>query len=78
MGFYPDDTPVSAAEPVIELAPGVPFGFSFIGTAWSEYELIGMAYAFEQSTRVRATGRKAYDAAIPKTQLQDVMLGYMQ
>ncbi|KAF9224888.1 amidase signature enzyme [Gyrodon lividus] len=54
-------------------APGMPFGLCFMGTAYSEYQLIGFAYAFEQATQVRLKGRKAFVDAIPKTQLKDVM-----
>jgi amidase len=43
-----------------------------MGTAYSEFKLIGYAYAFEQATHVRLQ-RRAYDAAIPRTQLTDVM-----
>lgn len=32
---------------------GLPVGISFIGSAWSEGRLIGLAYAFEQQTRAR-------------------------
>jgi amidase len=32
---------------------GLPVGVSFFGRAWSEPKLIGLAYAFEQATRVR-------------------------
>ena len=32
---------------------GLPVGLSFIGEAFSEARLIGLAYAFEQSTRAR-------------------------
>ncbi len=32
---------------------GLPVGISFIGSAWSEVRLIGLAYAFEQQTRAR-------------------------
>jgi amidase len=31
----------------------LPVGINFFGDAWSEPELIGLAYAFEQATRVR-------------------------
>ena len=55
-------------------APGVPIGLSFLGTAWSEYALIGFAYAYEQHTLTRLA-RRAYEEAIPATQLADV-LGY--
>ncbi len=32
---------------------GLPVGVSFFGRAWSESKLIGLAFAFEQATRVR-------------------------
>jgi amidase len=32
---------------------GLPIGLSFIGKSWNEKQLIEMAYAFEQATRVR-------------------------
>jgi amidase len=32
---------------------GLPIGLSFIGTAWSEPKLIGLAYAYEQGTKHR-------------------------
>lgn len=34
-------------------ASGMPVGLSFMGTAWNEKQLIEIAYAFEQTTRVR-------------------------
>lgn len=34
---------------------GLPIGLSFWGRAWSEQKLIGLAYAFEQSTKARIT-----------------------
>jgi amidase len=50
----------------------VPFGLSFLGTAFSDFELIGFGYAYEQKTQTRLS-RKAFPAAIPKTQLKDVI-----
>jgi amidase len=32
---------------------GLPVGLTFIGRAWSEQKLIGLAFAFEQATRRR-------------------------
>lgn len=32
---------------------GLPLGLTFMGRAWSEAELIGLAYAFEQATKAR-------------------------
>jgi Asp-tRNA(Asn)/Glu-tRNA(Gln) amidotransferase A subunit family amidase len=34
-------------------APGVPFGLSFLGTAFSEFKLISYAFAYEQKTMTR-------------------------
>lgn len=36
---------------------GLPVGISFMGTAWSESKLIGLAYAYEQATRHRQPPR---------------------
>jgi amidase len=32
---------------------GLPLGITFVGTAWSEFRLIGLAYAFEQAAHAR-------------------------
>jgi len=36
---------------------GLPLGITFMGRAWSEPELIGMAFAFEQATKARKAPR---------------------
>jgi len=36
---------------------GLPVGLSFVGVAWSEGRLIGLAYAFEQATHARQAPR---------------------
>lgn len=73
LGFYPDNVTIGSAGPnTVYPAPGVPIGLSFLGTAWSEYELIGFGYAYEQYTQTRLQ-RLAYTAAIPTTQLADVI-----
>lgn len=36
---------------------GLPVGISFIGGQWSDGTLIGLAYAFEQATKVRQPPR---------------------
>lgn len=55
MGQSPANTTVAYNErgTLVEMAPGIPFGLSFIGPAWSEASLIGFAYAYEQRTMVR-------------------------
>jgi amidase len=45
-----------------EWVRGLPLGVSFIGPAWSEALLIGIAYAFEQRTKARKP--PAYPAAL--------------
>ncbi|KAK7449249.1 hypothetical protein VKT23_013394 [Stygiomarasmius scandens] len=73
LGFYPDNTTTQSAGPLtVYPAPGVPFGLSFLGTAFSEFDLIGFAFAYEQKTQTRLA-RKAFPAAIPSTQLADVI-----
>ncbi|KAG6901830.1 hypothetical protein C0995_007401 [Termitomyces sp. Mi166 len=73
LGFFSDNVTVERAGPeTVYPAPGVPFGLSFLGTAFSEFDLIGFAYAYEQKTQTRLA-RKAYPAAIPQTQLIDIL-----
>ncbi len=73
MGFFPDDTVKAERWPGIYYpAPGIPLGLSFLGGRWKEFELIGLGYAYEQGTRTRLK-KLAYAAAIPKTQLGDVI-----
>lgn len=50
----------------------MPFGIAFSGTAFSEYDLIKYAYAYEQATHTRLQVL-AYSDAIPKTQLVDIL-----
>jgi amidase len=74
LGFQPDDVELlpTTPSPIYTQAPGLPFGIAFMGTAYSEFKLISYAYAFEQATHVRLK-RRAYDSAIPRTQLTNVM-----
>ena len=50
----------------------MPFGIAFMGTAFSEFNLISFAYAYEQATLNRLKIR-AFPEAIPKTQLAEVV-----
>ncbi|KAI0044868.1 amidase signature enzyme [Auriscalpium vulgare] len=72
LGFQPDNVTATPANPVVENGPGFPFGLSFMGTAFSEFSLISYAFAYEQATHTRLK-RLAFPAAIPKTQLVDVI-----
>ncbi|PIL28885.1 transporter [Ganoderma sinense ZZ0214-1] len=71
LGFLPTTTPLSPATPIRATGPNQPFGLAFVGTAFSEFDLISFAYAYEQATHTRLKIR-AYPAAIPKTQLADI------
>ena len=73
LGFYPNNITIALAGPEsVYPAPGVPFGLSFLGTAFSEMDLISFAFAYEQKTQTRLK-RRAFLEAIPKTQLVDVI-----
>ncbi|KAG6839809.1 hypothetical protein C0991_011466 [Blastosporella zonata] len=73
LGFFSDNVTTMRAGPqTLYPAPGVPFGLSFLGTAFSEFNLVGFAYAYEQQTQTRLA-RRAFAAAIPKTQLSDII-----
>ncbi|KAI0923070.1 hypothetical protein AcW1_002450 [Taiwanofungus camphoratus] len=75
LGFYPENVTIGLAGPeTVYPAPGVPIGLSFLGTAFSEFDLISFAFAYEQATHTRLA-KKAYAEAIPKTQLWDVIYG---
>ncbi|QRV76994.1 amidase [Ceratobasidium sp. AG-Ba] len=79
LGFHPDDTVLgttgafpNAGDHTVFPAPGVPFGLSFLGTAYSEFDLVGYAYAYEQVTHTRLK-RRAYPSAIPSAQLESIV-----
>jgi len=74
LGHYPQHTPPIPLKPApLHLCtPNMPFGIAFIGTAYSEYKLISLAYAFEQATKARLQ-TSGYPSAIPVTQLKDVI-----
>ena len=72
LGKNPANTTVVYNErgTLVENAPNIPFGLSFLGTAWSEASLIGFAYAYEQRTMVRD---QVDPYLIPQTELADVV-----
>ncbi|KAI0819882.1 amidase signature domain-containing protein [Trametes gibbosa] len=72
LGFLPTNTPLAPAKPTRESGPNMPFGLAFLGTAFSEFELISLAFAYEQATHTRLKVR-AFPAAIPKTQLAELV-----
>ncbi|OAP58457.1 putative amidase [Fonsecaea erecta] len=71
MGFYPIGSPVSKNSwNLIEAAPNIPFGLSFLGARFDDAKLIGMAYAYEQRTHVRD---KVSPYIVPETEIGDVL-----
>ncbi|KAI4226264.1 MAG: hypothetical protein L6R36_003305 [Xanthoria steineri] len=72
MGQSPANTTVTYNErgTLVEMAPGIPFGLSFIGPAWSEASLIGFAYAYEQRTMVRD---QIQPYIVPQVELADIV-----
>lgn len=66
LGGMPDRTEVkyNSRGDLVDVAPGVPFGISFLGKMWSEEALIGKAYAFEQRTNARAKLRHYIEPSI--------------
>jgi len=48
----------------------IPFGLSFLGNKWTEYELIGYAYAYEQRSKVR---NKVSPYIVPNTELASIV-----
>ncbi|KAF2212342.1 hypothetical protein CERZMDRAFT_41443 [Cercospora zeae-maydis SCOH1-5] len=71
MGAYDNSTITVMDErgSLVRTAPGVPFGLAFLGDLWSEADLIGYAYAYEQTSRHR---EKLKPLIFPKTSLADV------
>jgi len=73
LGFYPMNTTVAMNRRgnLVEQAPNIPFGLSFLGARWSEAKLIGLAYAFEQRTMVRD---KVQPYIVPSTEIEHVLM----
>lgn len=72
LGKYPANTTVeqNGFGNLNASAPNLPFGFSFMGARFDEYNLVGLAYAFEQRTLVRNTITPYIE---PTTELVDVV-----
>ncbi|XP_044715143.1 amidase domain-containing protein [Hirsutella rhossiliensis] len=63
LGHFPANTSIISNtdpknETLVMMAPSIPFAMSFVGRHWSEAELIGLAYSFEQKTRVRGEAKR--------------------
>ncbi|KAF3491302.1 amidase [Arthroderma uncinatum] len=53
LGAFPNGTKVNHDRELVTTGPGIPIGISFMGDLWTEEQLVGMAYAFEQKTQAR-------------------------
>jgi len=72
LDFYPANVTIQSSRTfsLVEVAPNIPFGLSFLGPKWSEETLIGFAYAYEQRTHTR---EKVQPFVVPNTGLGDVV-----
>lgn len=72
MGFYPANWPVkmNSFGNLVATGPNVPFGLSFMGAKFSEADLIGFAYAYEQRTMHR---NDVQPYIVPNIELADVV-----
>ncbi|KAK4555106.1 hypothetical protein LTR86_007872 [Recurvomyces mirabilis] len=72
MGFYPVNTSVTlnGYGNLVATGPNVPFGLSFMGPKWSEADLIGFAYAYEQRTMHR---NDIQPYLVPNIEIADVV-----
>ncbi|KAK5655081.1 hypothetical protein OQA88_5980 [Cercophora sp. LCS_1] len=69
LGFYPAGAPVTrnSRGNLVDTAPNIPFGFSFLGRRFDEAKLIGFAYAFEQRHQIR---NRVPPLVVPKTEVR--------
>ena len=71
LGAYPSNASIGTTNRGLHRsAPNIPYGIAFSGRHWSEPELIGYAYAFEQRTKVRYAIKPFLT---PKTELVDII-----
>jgi amidase len=72
MGFYPANWTVTMnrRRTLVSSGPNVPFGLSFMGAKFSEADLIGFAYAYEQRTHHR---NDVQPYIVPNIELADVV-----
>ncbi|KAH9826845.1 Amidase [Teratosphaeria destructans] len=72
MGFYPAtwNVTLNGFGNLVSSGPHIPFGLSFMGAKWSEADLIGFAYAYEQRTMHR---NDVQPYIVPNVELGDVI-----
>ncbi|KAK4448760.1 amidase [Podospora aff. communis PSN243] len=69
LGYYPANTTkvMNTRGNLVDTAENVPFGISFLGRKFDEAKLIGLAFAFEQLTKVRG---KVKPFLVPETEVR--------
>ena len=72
MGFYPANTTVqmNGFGNLVATGPNIPFGLSFMGSKFSEADLIGFAYAYEQRTMHR---NDIQPYIVPNIEISDIV-----
>jgi len=72
LGFMPEGTAIkkNPRGNLVEEAPGIPFGLSFIGRPYSEQKLIELAYSFEQLTQI---GSQRKPVVLPMSEICSTM-----
>ena len=72
MGFYPANWTVTMnrRKTLVTSGPNIPFGLSFMGAKFSEADLIGFAYAYEQRTMHR---NDIQPYLVPNIEISDVV-----
>ncbi|KAK4545436.1 hypothetical protein LTR36_002786 [Oleoguttula mirabilis] len=74
MGFYPAtwNVTLNGIGSLVATGPNVPFGLSFMGAQFSEADLIGFAYAYEQRTMHR---NDIQPYLVPNIEISDMIAG---
>lgn len=74
LSAYPDDVPIQdGLRELIAVAPGIPFGLTFLGPKWSEETLIGIAAAFEKARNFRDMYTMGANATFPTLEIADII-----
>lgn len=71
LGFYPANWNVTrTSRGLVSVGPQIPFGLSFLGARFTEADLIGFAYDYEQLTHHRDD---VQPYIVPNIELDDVI-----
>ncbi|KAM0257931.1 hypothetical protein ACHAQJ_004089 [Trichoderma viride] len=68
MGHHLETEPVFEKDGLVETGPGIPIGISFLGRKWSEESLLGLAFGFEERTKVR--DREVKRVVVPTAEIE--------